>query len=79
MRWWKTKTNKLGVTRREKNSNEKVIEIITVEKDKDAIYSNPYVMNKIRNKIGVSSMAKVDIVIIETIKETSLGISNDVY
>lgn len=79
MRWWKTKTNNLGVTRREKNSNEKVIDIITVEKDKDAIYSNPYIMNKIRNKIGISSIAKVDIVIIETIKETSLGISNDVY
>jgi len=79
VRWWKTKTNNLGVTRREKNSNEKVIDIITVEKDKDAIYSNPYIMNKIRNKIGISSIAKVDIVIIETIKETSLGISNDVY
>jgi len=79
VRWWKTKTNNLGVTRREKNSSEKVIDIITVEKDKDAIYSNPYIMNKIRNKIGISSIAKVDIVIIETIKETSLGISNDVY
>jgi hypothetical protein len=79
VRWWKTKTNNLGVTRREKNSSEKVIDIITVEKDKDAIYSNQYIMNKIRNKIGISSIAKVDIVIIETIKETSLGISNDVY
>jgi hypothetical protein len=79
VRWWKTKTNQRGVKTREKKSREKIIEIISVEKDKDAIYSNNFIMNKIKNKLGLSPESKVDIVIVSNLKEKSLGMSNDVY
>ncbi len=79
MRWWKTKKTPSGKKIREKKSREKVIEIITTEKDGDAMSKDQHIMNKIRNKLGLSIDAKVDIVIIENTKEQSLGMSNDIY
>ena len=79
IRWWKTKTNQRGVKIREKKSRDKVIEIITVEKDKEEIYKSEYIMNKIKLKLGLSKDSKVDIEIIEIIKEYPLGTSNDIY
>jgi len=79
VRWWKTKKTPSGKKIREKKSREKVIEIITTEKDGDVMSKDQHIMNKIRNKLGLSIDAKVDIVIIENTKEQSLGMSNDVY
>jgi hypothetical protein len=79
VRWWKTKKTPSGKKIREKKSREKVIEIITTEKDGDTMSKDQHIMNKIRNKLGLSIDAKVDIVIIENTKEQSLGMSNDVY
>lgn len=79
VRWWKTKKTPSGKKIREKKSREKVIEIITTEKDGDVMSKDQHIMNKIRNKLGLSIDAKVDIVIIENTKEQSLGMSNDIY
>ncbi len=79
MRWWKTRKNPKGVKKREKKSRDKIIEIITVENNISKMMSDKHILSKIKSNLGVSSDAKVDIVILDIISQIPLGISNDVY
>jgi hypothetical protein len=79
VRWWKTRKNPKGVKKREKKSRDKIIEIITVENNISKMMSDKHILSKIKSNLGVSSDAKVDIVILDIISQIPLGISNDVY
>ncbi len=79
MRWWKTRKNPKGVKKREKKSRDKIIEIITVENNISKMMSDKHILSKIKSNLGVSSDAKVDIVILDILSQIPLGISNDVY
>lgn len=79
MRWWKTRKNPKGVKKREKKSRDKIIEIITVENNISKMMSDKHILSKIKSNLGVSSDAKVDIVILDIVSQIPLGMSNDVY
>lgn len=79
MRWWKTRKNPKGVKKREKKSRDKIIEIITVENNISKMMSDKHILSKIKSNLGVSSDAKVDIVILDILSQIPLGMSNDVY
>ena len=79
MRWWKTRKNPKGVKKREKKSRDKIVEIITVENNISKMMSDKHILSKIKSNLGVSSDAKVDIVILDILSQIPLGISNDVY
>lgn len=79
MRWWKTKTNVKGIKKREKKSREKVVEIIAIENNIDKMTKDPYIMNKIKAKLGLSIDSKADIVIVKNLSEKKIGMSNDIY
>jgi hypothetical protein len=79
VRWWKTRKNPKGVKKREKKSRDKIIEIITVENNISKMMSDKHILSKIKSNLGVSSDAKVDIVILDILSQIPLGISNDVY
>lgn len=79
MRWWKTRKNPKGVKKREKKSRDKIIEIITVENNISKMMIDKHILSKIKSNLGVSSDAKVDIVILDIVSQIPLGMSNDVY
>jgi len=79
VRWWKTRKNPKGVKKREKKSRDKIIEIITVENNISKMMSDKHILSKIKSNLGVSSDAKVDIVILDIVSQIPLGMSNDVY
>tara|TARA_R100000654_G_scaffold12146_2_gene26380 strand:- start:23107 stop:23238 length:132 start_codon:yes stop_codon:yes gene_type:complete len=41
--------------------------------------SDKHILSKIKSNLGVSSDAKVDIVILDIVSQIPLGMSNDVY
>jgi len=79
VRWWKTRKNPKGVKKREKKSRDKIIEIITVENNISKMMIDKHILSKIKSNLGVSSDAKVDIVILDIVSQIPLGMSNDVY
>ncbi len=79
MRWWKTRKNPKGVKKREKKSRDKIVEIIAVENNISKMMSDKHILSKIKSNLGVSSDAKVDIVILDILSQIPLGMSNDVY
>jgi hypothetical protein len=79
VRWWKTRKNPKGVKKREKKSRDKIVEIIAVENNISKMMSDKHILSKIKSNLGVSSDAKVDIVILDILSQIPLGMSNDVY